>query len=372
MKTWFKFYGAEFIADPKMDALTAIERALWTTLMCLASMSDEEGVIRYSSAEKIMRKTNLTDNEMLSNRYFLDKFRKLKMIEVDNENGEIVITLVNFTKRNAPLSDYERLKSYRERKKLEKQPQLITKSYQNDNDKNRIEQNRYIKHDPKLTASPSRIKNPDEDTQDFEVRRRRELDKLSKSDEAVLAEGSSPEMVAKAERILPVKLIVALFAFLALSFSPVEARTVQVQPKFNRPTYQFSGTALPKASKKVPEQKNTAGERPVVARTVIKNKILEKFGKDGPVALAVARCESGLRPGAIGDGHIAFMKDGVEYGKSYGVFQIRALPGRPSPDRLLDANYNIEYAYQLYKRSGFGPWSAYTNGCYLNFLAKGL
>lgn len=101
----------------------------------------------------------------------------------------------------------------------------------------------------------------------------------------------------------------------------------------------------------------------------IETKIKKLFGKDAPVAIAVARCESGLREGAVGDGHIAYWQGGVEYGKSYGIFQIRHLPGRPDPTNLLQADFNIQYAYNLFKRSGFYPWSAYTNGCYQSFLA---
>lgn len=101
----------------------------------------------------------------------------------------------------------------------------------------------------------------------------------------------------------------------------------------------------------------------------VANKIRQKFGEDGEIAVAVARCESGLRPHAIGDGHIAYWAGGTEYGKSYGVFQIRHLEGRPSPDQLLDLEYNLDYAYNLYKMSGWQPWTGYTNGCYKSFMA---
>jgi len=98
--------------------------------------------------------------------------------------------------------------------------------------------------------------------------------------------------------------------------------------------------------------------------------IRSRFGDDADVAVAIARCESGLRPDAVGDHAIAYVQDGAEYGKSYGPFQIRHLPGRPSPDRLLDPSFNIEYAYNLFKRSSWYPWSAYKNGCYKHFLSK--
>ncbi len=66
-------------------------------------------------------------------------------------------------------------------------------------------------------------------------------------------------------------------------------------------------------------------------------------------ALRVAMCESGIREEAIGDKHI--------YPHSYGVFQIRALSGRPAPAQLLDYKTNINYAYQLWQSQGWYPWT---------------
>jgi len=106
----------------------------------------------------------------------------------------------------------------------------------------------------------------------------------------------------------------------------------------------------------------------IVPKSDIEALICQYFTDNCDVAIAVARCESGLRDHAVGDHAIAYIQDGVEYGKSYGVFQIRSLPGRPEPEKLLDPSFNVQYAYNLYKRSGFTPWSAYTNDCYLAFL----
>jgi len=86
------------------------------------------------------------------------------------------------------------------------------------------------------------------------------------------------------------------------------------------------------------------------------------------IALAIAKAESGLRCDAVGDGHIAFTKDTIEYGKSYGVFQIRYLVGRPNPSQLLNCEFNINYAYGLYQAHGWHPWSVYKSGAYRKFL----
>jgi hypothetical protein len=69
------------------------------------------------------------------------------------------------------------------------------------------------------------------------------------------------------------------------------------------------------------------------------------------------QCESNGNHKAIGDGHLKFKKNGTEYGASYGLFQIRHLPGRPAPSHLLNAENNVKYAYQIYKAQSWKPWT---------------
>ena len=102
------------------------------------------------------------------------------------------------------------------------------------------------------------------------------------------------------------------------------------------------------------EEQATASINPV---NNIESMICEVFGQDCEMALKIAQCESGVREEAVGDHAIAYMQDGIEYGKSYGIFQIRHLPGRPDPSQLLDAKFNINYAWNLYQRSSWNPWS---------------
>ena len=68
----------------------------------------------------------------------------------------------------------------------------------------------------------------------------------------------------------------------------------------------------------------------------VKEIVCKYFGDECQVASAVFFAESGLRCEAVGDKSLAYLVDGVEYGKSYGVAQIRHLPGRPAPETLLD------------------------------------
>jgi hypothetical protein len=85
-------------------------------------------------------------------------------------------------------------------------------------------------------------------------------------------------------------------------------------------------------------------------------------------ATAVAKAESSLNPAAVGDVTLQYQQDGVQYGASYGCFQIRYLQGRPAPETLLDPVQNVQYAYDMYKGQSWAPWSAYNSGAYLKHM----
>lgn len=76
-----------------------------------------------------------------------------------------------------------------------------------------------------------------------------------------------------------------------------------------------------------------------------------------PAAKRIITCESGGNQNAVGDGHLTYMHNGAQYGKSYGLFQVRHLPGRPSPEWLLQPENNVEYAARLYRSSSWKPWT---------------
>jgi len=52
--------------------------------------------------------------------------------------------------------------------------------------------------------------------------------------------------------------------------------------------------------------------------------IEETFGEKSKEALAIATCESQLQPDRVGDHHLTFWYNGQEYGKSYGLMQVRS------------------------------------------------
>lgn len=112
---WFKFYGSEYLSDPKMLALSPAHRSCWLTLLCYASMS-EDGVVRHLTEEQLMTQAGLDfmREEWKETLGVLDRFASLGMIR--NDNG--VITVSNWDKRqNSNLTGYERVKRYREKKR---------------------------------------------------------------------------------------------------------------------------------------------------------------------------------------------------------------------------------------------------------------
>lgn len=97
--------------------------------------------------------------------------------------------------------------------------------------------------------------------------------------------------------------------------------------------------------------------------------ITENFGADQlNTAKAVMRAESGCRPDAVGDNHITYVQNGISYGMSCGLFQIRILPGRDTCEAYKDPIHAIKKAGLMFKSSGWQPWSAYTNGKYKQYM----
>ena len=62
--------------------------------------------------------------------------------------------------------------------------------------------------------------------------------------------------------------------------------------------------------------------------------------------------ESGGRSDAVGDDYPI---NGV-YAPSYGLFQIRGLPGRPKKEQLFDPEFNTKYAADMWRGQGWKPW----------------
>ena len=103
-------------------------------------------------------------------------------------------------------------------------------------------------------------------------------------------------------------------------------------------------------------------------KTPVTDLICSYFGDECATAVAVFTAESQLSCNAVGDGHLTYVHGERVYGASYGIAQIRYLPGRPDPSLLVDCEYNIRYAHSMWQREGWRPWSAYTTGAYRRYL----
>ena len=136
---WFKFYGQDWLSDPKTLALSASERSCWITLLAYASINDD-GIVKFLDEQQLMTQAGVsnTHEEWDYTIGVLEKFKNLKMITIDNE----IITILNWGKRQeTSLTGYQRVKRYREKHKNDnddngKDNAKITL------DKNRIDKNR--------------------------------------------------------------------------------------------------------------------------------------------------------------------------------------------------------------------------------------
>lgn len=137
---WFKFYGQDYLSDPKMLSLSASERSCWITLLSYASVNDN-GMITHLSEEQLMIQAGIDpmSEEWGKTKNVLQKMKTLSMITHDNE----MITIINWEKRQQkPLTPYERVKRHREKKRNDNG--MITHDNEHDNDrldKIRIEEN---------------------------------------------------------------------------------------------------------------------------------------------------------------------------------------------------------------------------------------
>lgn len=134
MAQWFKFYGSEYLNDPKVMSLTACERSCWITLLSYASTAEIPGEIKYLNEYKLMVMAGIdpVDNEWETTQGVLNKLQTLNMIKQDS-NG--MITVINFRKRqDTALTNYERVKKFREKKRNDNE--------RNEDDNTRVEKKR--------------------------------------------------------------------------------------------------------------------------------------------------------------------------------------------------------------------------------------
>lgn len=133
---WFKFYGQDYLSDPKVLALSASERSCWITLLSYGSINDN-GVITFLDEQQLMMQAGVSPMHEEWDATFgvLKKLEMLKMITIKDD----VITILNWQKRQeTSLTGYERVKRHREKQKNA----VINDNAKITSDKIRIDKNR--------------------------------------------------------------------------------------------------------------------------------------------------------------------------------------------------------------------------------------
>ena len=142
---WFKFYGGEYLSDPKIERLNPIERSCWITILSMASMGDD-GVIEFLTVESLLNRSGIQFDPYHPEDWekalgVLIKFQNLKMIDCDKDGR---ISVLNWEKRQEHnLTVAERVaKSRAKRKDVTINVTNVT------SEENRIEENRVDKDIP--------------------------------------------------------------------------------------------------------------------------------------------------------------------------------------------------------------------------------
>lgn len=96
----------------------------------------------------------------------------------------------------------------------------------------------------------------------------------------------------------------------------------------------------------------------------IKGCIRQIFKEEGDTAIAVAMAESKLDHSSVNEN----VKKGKVWSRDNGIFQLNDHfhPGTET----MNERQNIEYAYSLYKKTGWKSWAAYNNGSWKKFATK--
>lgn len=144
---WFKFYGSEYLSDPKIASLSPQERSCWITLLCLSSTSSVPGMIEYLTVEVLLNKSGISLDPYNPEEWdrclsVLAKFERMNMISL-LESGSV--ELLNWNKRQeSAMSVTERVRKHRLKSKaIEGNVTDVTLRNKNVTiEENRIEENR--------------------------------------------------------------------------------------------------------------------------------------------------------------------------------------------------------------------------------------
>lgn len=171
MAQWFKFFGQDFLTDPKMLMLSENERLCWITLLCLAATAfdpladtDDTGngkvTLGNGAVLPMLAHVDVGGPDNCSD--ILIKLENLGLVKVKGDE----ITVVNFLKRQAPpLTNAERQAKFKARKRLGNEKVTEGNEEVTRSNANRIEENRIEIDSPKRPAggggSPRPVKTRD-------------------------------------------------------------------------------------------------------------------------------------------------------------------------------------------------------------------
>lgn len=92
---------------------------------------------------------------------------------------------------------------------------------------------------------------------------------------------------------------------------------------------------------------------------------------DGRTMYGICKAESKGKIDAIGDTTLTYVQDGVTYGMSCGMLQVRILPGRGiTCEQMHDPEQNVAKAYEIWKAQSYQAWTCFSNGSYLLYIAS--
>lgn len=118
---WFKFYGQDWMTDPKIAGMLMEDKLCLITLLCMASSENKNGVISYLEEHALINLAQIPDlptfdvNPAENARGILERLQALRIVTLDG-NGQV--TLCNFgSRQQQSSSNAEKQKRYRDSKK---------------------------------------------------------------------------------------------------------------------------------------------------------------------------------------------------------------------------------------------------------------
>lgn len=131
---WYRFYGGDWLSDPKVMLLSAGERMCFVTLMCIVSANDSTDGSTIISEKKLMLHSGVDPDSEEWDRIkgVLVKLEKLGFVtlsDTDVTDSDKQVTLANWVQRQWIVEDSRvRMRRHRAKKREENENSVTTKS----------------------------------------------------------------------------------------------------------------------------------------------------------------------------------------------------------------------------------------------------